>query len=75
MAGPRWLPHIHLLPKINLGKAGDVLTYPLKKSVVNGGKAAIDTAITIGTGQVINKLTPSPGDVAKKIIVWGVSKH
>lgn len=81
-AGPHLLPRIHLLPKINLtpkinlGKAANALTYPVKKSVINGGKTALNTAITIGTGQEIERFAPSSsGDVARKIIVWGIGRH
>ncbi len=74
-AGPHLLPRIHM-PKINLGKGLNALTYPVKKSVVNGGKTILNTGITIGTGQEIEKLVPaSPGGIAKKIIVWGVGRH
>ena len=81
LAGPHLLPHLHmpkinLVPKINLGKAVNALTYPVKKSVVNGGKTALNTAITIETGHALENLAPpSPGGVARKIIVWGVGKH
>jgi len=37
MAGPRFLSRIRL-PRINGGKAIGALTYPVTKSLVNGGK-------------------------------------
>jgi hypothetical protein len=81
MAGPHLLPHFHmpkinLVPKINMGKAVNALTYPVKKSVVNGGKTVLNTALTLETGNALGNLAPSsPGGIARKIIVWGVGKH
>ncbi len=73
-AGPHLLPRIRL-PKINLGKAVGAATYPLTKSLVNGGKTVFKTAATAATMGVLPNIGP-PGvnTVAKKIIV-AIGKH
>ena len=75
MAGPHLLPRIHLpkinmVPKINMGKSVGALTYPVTKSVVNGGKMVLKTAATAETLGVMPGVGP-PGvnNAAKKIIV------
>ena len=59
MAGPRLLPRMRL-PKINLGKGMGAVTYPVKKSVVNGGKTVFKTAATAETMGVLPSIGP-PG--------------
>ncbi len=74
MAGPHLLPRIRL-PKVNLGKAVGAATYPVTKSLVNGGKTVLKTAATAETLGVLPSVGP-PGvnKVAKKIIV-GLGKR
>jgi len=66
-------PHLRLrvrLPKINLGKAVGAATYPVTKSLVNGGKTVFKTAAVAETMGVLPKVGP-PGvnNVAKKMVV------
>ena len=74
MAGPHLLPRLRL-PKINLGKGIGALTYPVKKSVVNGGKTVFKTAAAAETlGFVPSIGPPGVNSVAKKIIA-GIARH
>ena len=74
LARPHFLPRIGL-PKINLGKGVGAVTYPVTKSLVNGGKTVFKTAAAAETLGVVPSIGP-PGvnNVAKKIIV-GIARH
>ncbi|MDQ2798796.1 MAG: hypothetical protein M3Y13_04030 [Armatimonadota bacterium] len=73
-AWPHFRPRIRL-PKVNLGKGVGAVTYPVTKSLVNGGKTVFKTAATAETLGVLPGIgPPSVNNVAKKIIV-GIGKH
>jgi hypothetical protein len=73
-ASPRWLPHIHL-PRINGGKALGALTYPVTKSLVNGGKTILKAgAAADSVGLVPNIGPPAVSRVVKRTL-WGVGRH
>ncbi len=73
-AGPHLLPRVRL-PRINLGKAVEAVTYPVTKSVVNGGKTVLKTAATAKSLGVVPSIgPPSVNNVAKKVII-GMGRH
>lgn len=74
LAGPHLLPHFHL-PRINGGKAIQALTYPVTKSIVNGGKTILKVgAAADSLGLVPNIGPPVVSRVVKKTL-WGVGRH
>ena len=69
IAGPHLLPRIHL-PKINLGKAVGAASYPVTKSMLNGGKTVLKTAATAASlGALPSVGPPGVNTVAKKVII------
>ena len=73
-AGPHFLPRIRL-PRINGGKALGALTYPVTKSLVNGGKTVLKVgAAADSVGLVPNVGPPAVSRVVKKTL-WGVGRH
>lgn len=74
MAWPHFRPRIRL-PKVNLGKGIGAVTYPVTKSLINGGKTVLKTAAMAETLGVLPGIgPPSVNNVAKKIIV-GIGRH
>ncbi len=74
MAGPRFLPRLRL-PRINGGKAIGALTYPVTKSLVNGGKTILKVGGAADSlGLVPNFGPPAVSRVVKKAL-WGVGRH
>ena len=73
-AGPNFLPRLRL-PRINGGKAIAALTYPVTKSLVNGGK----TVLKVGRAADSVGLVPSIGPpVVSRVVkrtLWGVGRH
>ena len=73
-AGPHFLPRIRL-PRINGGKALGALTYPVTKSLVNGGKTLLKVGgAADALGAVPNIGPPAVSRVVKKTL-WGVGRH
>lgn len=72
-AGPHFLPRIRL-PRINGGKALGALTYPVTKSLVNGGKTVLKVGAADSVGLVPNIGPPPVSRVVKKTL-WGVGRH
>lgn len=73
-AGPRLLPRLRL-PKVSTGRAVRAMTYPMTKSVVNGGKTMLKTAAAAETLGVVPSIgPPAVNTMAKKIIV-GVGRR
>ena len=73
-AGPHLLPRLRL-PKINLGKGIGALTYPVKKSLVNGGKTVFKTAAATEALGVLPSLGPPSVNNAAKKIIAGIARH
>lgn len=73
-AGPHLLPRLRL-PKFSTGRAVRAVTYPVTKSLVNGGKTMLKTAAAAETLGVVPSIgPPAVNNVAKKIIV-GVGRR
>jgi hypothetical protein len=74
MAGSRFLPRIRL-PRINAGKALGALTYPVTKSLVNGGKTILKVGGTADSLGVVPNLGPPVVSRVVKRTLWGVGRH
>ena len=74
MAGPRFLPRLHL-PRINGGKAVAALTYPVTKSLVNGGKTILKVGGAADSVGLVPNLGPPPVSRVVKRTLWGVGRH
>ncbi len=73
-AWPHLLPRVSL-PRISGGKAVQALIYPVKKSVVNGGKTVLKVgAVADSVGLVPPIGPPAVSRVVKKAL-WGVGRH
>ena len=73
MAWPHLLPSIHL-PRINGGKAIQALAYPVKKTVVNGGKTVLKVGAAADSVGLVPNIGPSPVSHAIKKTLWGFGK-
>ncbi len=74
MAGPRFLPRIRL-PRINGGKVIGALTYPVTKSLVNGGKTVLKIGGAADALGVVPNLGPPAVSRVVKRTLWGVGRH
>ena len=73
-AGSHFLPRIRL-PRINGGKALGVLTYPVTKSLVNGGKTVLKAGAVADSLGVVPNIGPPPVSRVVKKALWGVGRH
>lgn len=74
MAGPRFLPRVRL-PRINGSKALGALTYPVTKSLVNGGKTVLKVGGTADSLGLVPNIGPPPVSRVVKKVLWGVGRH
>ena len=73
MAWPHLLPSIHL-PRVNGGKAIQAFAYPVKKTVVNGGKTVLKAgAVADSVGLVPNIGPPAISHAVKKTL-WSFGR-
>ncbi len=74
MAGPNFLPRIRL-PRINGGKALGALTYPVTKSLVNGGKTILKVGGAAESLGLVPNLGPPVVSRVVKRTLWGVGRR
>ena len=73
MAWPHLLPSIHL-PRVNGGKAVRALTYPVTKSVVNGGKTVLKVGAVADSVGLVPNIGPAAVSHAVKKTLWGFGR-
>lgn len=74
MAGSNFLPRIRL-PRIDGRKAIGALTYPVTKSLVNGGRTILKVGGTADSLSLVPSIGPPPVSRVVKRTLWGVGRH